>query len=488
MAAAGDRLASGADFAEYAAARRTDLVRVGVLLGSPPEHAALVADRALALARRQWPRLRDDGDLDGTVLDLLLEQRAADRSRWWEGADPVLPPDLSRTLDALTVRQRALLAWTALGHADAEADHDAALQPGLADRVLEVATGLVVPPPTAAEPVARSRRPLVLAGVAAAVLLLLATLVTVLRPGEEPVPEPPLDAVEVVDQANPAPVAWYADGTVHLQRTFATVEGVEALVEMGAGAVYLDTDGRVVRLDGDGDRLLLGRADPEVGLLGSEVFGRVAFVTESGRELLVVDVADAEVVARRGLAAEGEVRLVRMAGSLVIYTQDDQELGLYTEGDSSFGTTQPDGEGTLVDVVGGTELRQLDPETIQVSQALGEPLVLLGSGGEISPRQQFVLTRSGEGGTGVRVFAVGTGEDLVTGLTDQDVVLDARFTGGDLVTYLLADRQAVPDPSGAGRTSTGGPLEVRTCQVRTGRCTVDVVGGGAGDGTAVLAR
>ena len=156
MAAAGDRLASGADFAEYAAARRTDLVRVGVLLGSPPEHAALVADRALALARRQWPRLRDDGDLDGTVLDLLLEQRAADRSRWWEGADPVLPPDLSRTLDALTVRQRALLAWTALGHAIAEADHDAAhdaaLQPGLADRVLEVATGLVVPPPTAAEP------------------------------------------------------------------------------------------------------------------------------------------------------------------------------------------------------------------------------------------------------------------------------------------------------------------------------------------------
>ena len=28
-------------------------------------------------------------------------------------------------------------------------------------------------------------------------------------------------------------------------------------------------------------------------------------------------------------------------------------------------------------------LRQLDPETIQVSQTLGEPLVLLGSGGEI---------------------------------------------------------------------------------------------------------
>lgn len=489
MAVAAGRRAAGADFAEYAAARRTDLVRVGVLLGSPPEHAALVADRALALARRQWSRLRDDGDLDGTVLDLLLEQRAADRSPWWEGAVDVLPADLSATLDAMPVRERALVAWAALGHADTAAATDAdALGPGLAGRVLEVASGLVVPPPTAAEPVARSRRPLLLAGGAAAVVLLLAVLVTVLRPVDEPAPEPPLDAVEVVDRPNPAPVAWYADGTVHLDRTLAPVEGVRSLVEMGTGAVYLDVDGRVVRLDADGRRELLGRADPEVGLLGSEVFGRVAFVTGTGRELVIVDVSDDEVVARRGLAAEGEVRLVRMAGSLLIYTQDDQELGLYTVGDSSFGTTQVDGEGTLVDVVGGTELRQLDAGTIRISQSVGEPLVVPGSGGEVSPRQQFVLTRTGEGGTGARVYAVGTGEELATGLTEQDVVLDARFTGGDLVTYLLADREAVPDPSGAGRTSTGGPLEVRTCQVRTGRCTVDAVGGGAGDGTAVLAR
>ena len=114
--------------------------------------------------------------------------------------------------------------------------------------------------------------------------------------------------------------------------------------------------------------------------------------------------------------------------------------------------------------------------------------VVLGSGGEISPRQQFVLTRSGEGGTGARVFAVGTGEELASGTTSADIVLDARFTGPEQVTYLLADREAVPDPSGAGRTSTTGPLEVRTCQVRTGRCTVDAVGGGAGDSSAVLAR
>ena len=48
-----DRPGLGADVAEYAAARRTDLGRLGVLLGSPPEHAATLADRTLAVARRQ---------------------------------------------------------------------------------------------------------------------------------------------------------------------------------------------------------------------------------------------------------------------------------------------------------------------------------------------------------------------------------------------------------------------------------------------------
>ncbi|WP_292605607.1 hypothetical protein [Nocardioides sp. REDSEA-S30_B4] len=36
-------------------------------------------------------------------------------------------------------------------------------------------------------------------------------------------------------------------------------------------------------------------------------------------------------------------------------------------------------------------------ESIQVRQLLGTPVIRLGDGGEISARQQFVLTRSGAG-------------------------------------------------------------------------------------------
>ena len=473
-----------ADFSEYAAARRTDLVRLTTLLGVPPAHAAVLADRALAAARRRWPRVRDDGDPDGSLLDLLLEQKAADRTPWWEEGAADLPADLVRELDAMTVRERAAVVWTALGHADHEVGAE------LRGRLLAAAAGCVVPPPTGAEPTRRDRRPLLVGLVA--VVLVAGLAVALGLPGDGPSPEPPLEAVDVVEQVNRAPVAWYADGRVHLERTLAPVEDVRALVEMGAGAVYLDGDGRVVRLDGDGGRQLLGRAAVDLGLVGSAVFGRVAFVTEDLSALEVVDVAEAQLVARRDLEGSEEeragLRLVRMTGSVLRWTQADRELEWDTVGQTFQSDLQGEDEGALVDVVGGTELRQLDPETIRISQSLGEPLVVLGSGGEVSPRQQFVLTRTGGGGTGVRVFAVGTGEDLATGTTEQDIVLDARFTAPDVITYLLADREAVPDPSGAGRTSSTGPLEVRSCQVGTARCTVDAVGTGAGDSSAVLAR
>ncbi len=146
------------------------------------------------------------------------------------------------------------------------------------------------------------------------------------------------------------------------------------------------------------------------------------------------------------------------------------------------------GDGPLLDVVGVTQLRQDGEETIMVRQLLGTPVVRLGEGGEISPRQQFVWTRSGDDGSGVRVFAVGSGEELASGTDRADVVLDARFTGADRITYLLADRAALPGPAEAGRVSSTGTLEVRTCQVRNARCTVHAVGAGAGDATALLAR
>jgi hypothetical protein len=115
-------------------------------------------------------------------------------------------------------------------------------------------------------------------------------------------------------------------------------------------------------------------------------------------------------------------------------------------------------------------------------------VVVPGDGGEVSPSEEFVLTRTGEGGLGVRVFEAGTGEERASGTTREDIVLDVRFTGADEITYLLGDRASLPDGSGVGRASGTGPVEVRTCQVRLDFCVVHASGPGFGETAALLAR
>ncbi|MAO79183.1 MAG: hypothetical protein CMH82_00685 [Nocardioides sp.] len=487
-------------FEEYAAARRPDLVRLAVLLGHPAGHAATLADRVLVRARRSWRRLRDEHDPDATLRDLLLEERAAARATgesWWTApwAEPgavTLPSGLSADLGRLPVPVRARLAWTALGRAH---DPDPGTAPGTAPDpqllagVVAAVPGLPVPPPTGAEPARRRRRVLsVLAVVTLA--LLVGVAVTALLPDPAP-PEPALGPVAVSPARNPAPVAWYADGRLHLAGGTADVDGVVALAELGTQVVYLDDRGDVVRLGPEGERVLLGRAEPSAGLAASGPAGRVAWVAEDGSTLEVADVPDAEVVARLETATDGgEVlpRLVRLAAPVLVFVDAAGEHEWHTgTGSVSTVVSEPE-QGALVDVVGVTQLRQVGFESIAIRQLLGTPVVRLGDGGEVSPRQQFVWTRSGEDGSGVRVFAVGTGEELASGTERADVLLDARFTAPDRITYLLADRAALPGASEAGRVSSTGTLEVRTCQVRTGDCRVHAVGAGAGDSTALLAR
>ena len=483
---AGSGRDAGPDFEEYAAARRPDLVRLAVLLGHPAGHAAVLADRTVVRARRSWRRLREEHDPDAGLRDLLLEERRAALSAgeaWWAApwleASPSLPPALAADLDRLTHGDRVRLAWSALGRSGAD-DSDQAL---LASAEAAV-PGVPVPPPTGATP-PRRRPPVLRVGALLAGAVLIGGLVTAVLP-DPPTPETPLGPVEVTPVPNPAPVGWYADGRLHLARGTADVEGVVALVELREQVVYLDDRGDVVRLDAEGDRVLLGRADPSAGLVASEPAGRVAWLAEDGVTLEVADVPEAEVVAR--LETAQEARMVRFAAPVLVYVDAEGEYEWHTVTGSLRTVASDPEQGDLVDVVGVTQLRQVGAESIQVRQLLGTPVVRLGDGGEISARQQFVLTRSGEGGTGVRVFAVGTGEELDSGTDRDDVVLDARFTGADRITYLLADRAALPGASEAGRVSATGPLEVRTCQVRSGRCVVHAAGAGAGDRNALLAR
>lgn len=482
----GARAEAAADAREYAAARRPDLVRLAVLLGSPPDHAALLADRTLGRVRADWAELVA-GDPDAQVVELLLEQRALDRTPWWERVRPdeVLPPELA-ALDLLGPADRATFVWGALGRTPADPlDHDT-VGPGLGPAVARVAAGVPVLSGVPRTPLrSRSSRRLVVG--AAVVALAAGLLLPALVPGERPAPEPPLGDVSVGGRPNPAPVAWYAAGRVHLEGGTASVPDVVALVEMGAGVVYLDLEGRVVALAADGDRTLLGRAEEGPGLVGSAVRGRVAWVTDDD-VVEVADVAGAEVVERLEVEETDQVELLRLVGPVVRWTEAGTEVAWDLDEDTTEREDPGQDRGVLVDLVGSTELRQLDDGRVAVDGPFGGRVVVVGAGGEVSPSEEFVLTRSGEGGTGVRVFEAGTGEERVSGTTGADIVLDARFTGADEITYLLADRAALPDASGAGRVSGTGPLEVRTCSVRTEVCVVHAAGPGAGDASALLAR
>ncbi len=296
------------------------------------------------------------------------------------------------------------------------------------------------------------------------------------------------------------PVSWYADGRIRIKEVGqAEVSGVVALADVFGYVVYVHEEGDVVRLGPDGERVLLGRAEPGAGLVAAEPAQQVAWVAEDGRTLEVADVLEVEVVARLETVLPGDEdaledasaevpRLVRFAAPELVFVDAAGEHQWHTRtGSVSTVVSEPE-QGDLVDVVGVTQLRQVGRESIQVRQLLGTPVVRLGEGGEISPLQRFVLTRSGEGGTGVRVFAVGSGEEVDSGVTRDDVVLDARFVSPARITFLLADRAAVPGASEAGRSSATGPLEIRTCEVRAAGCVIHWEGGGLADSGAVLAR
>ncbi|MAY94926.1 hypothetical protein [uncultured Nocardioides sp.] len=496
------------DFEAYAAARRPDLVRLGVLLGHPAGHAAVLADRALVRAQRSWRRRREEHDPDAGLRDLLLEERraavAAGEAWWrspWAEEQASLPASLRADLDRLPVDARARLAWAALGRSDV--DLLDATDPGLLASVTTAVPGLPVAPPTGAVP-PRRRGPVLRVAALVAAVVMVGGLVTVLQPdpptSDPSTTEPALGPVAITALDSSEPVSWYADGRIRIKEVGqAEVSGVVALADVFGYVVYVHEGGDVVRLGPDGERVLLGRADPGAGLVAAEPAQQVAWVAEDGRTLEVANVLEVEVVARLETVLPGDEdaledasaelpRLVRFAAPELVFVDAAGEHQWHTRtGSVSTVVSDPD-QGDLVDVVGVTQLRQVGRESIQVRQLLGTPVVRLGEGGEISPLQRFVLTRSGEGGTGVRVFAVGSGEEVDSGVTRNDVVLDARFVSPARITFLLADRAAVPGASEAGRSSATGPLEIRTCEVRAAGCVIHWEGGGLADSGAVLAR
>jgi hypothetical protein len=471
------------DFAAYTAARWPVVVRVLALLGCPDELLTEVAVDGLARCRPGWAATVRRGETDVAVMaGVLAAWTERRRTPWWEGlAGP--DPDSERAragvvLDVLPGWSRSALVLHEAGgldpaqvaaalDVDEGAVHaaldDTRIRPG----VLEVAAASVdvLAPPidavarrSAAR--ARRRRQRVAAVVAAGVVLAgTTTAVAWTARDGSPAPEPPA-AGTVRREANPVDAVWFASGELHLRGATVEVPRVLHLVEVEGGAVFVDQDSRVSRIDEQGEQTYLGRADPIQGVVGSVDGAWVAWRDQISGDLVVHDVARGEEVRRvGGLLAEpvsiddGRLYYNSLSGAYAVRLPDGQPRRI---------ARQP-----LLDVRAGTRLFQADTVHVRLSRPGLDARTGRGAGGRLSDDGRLALTTV-RGRPVVYDVLGGTADP---GLRPGDVAVAAQLgrDGTIVLVVVPADQPEPADPT-FGRLSSSGSWELRTCVLGTGDC------------------
>lgn len=519
------------DYAAYLAARWPAVVRTLVLLGCPDEVAEVVGRRAFARCYPVWGRIRrDDIDYDVylAVLDAWASKRGHGRHDAVGAGDDREPPGetdvpgpllLRRTLESqlgrLTpdLRQVLVLRFVAdlsdpqvadlLGES-AEAVRllvaeglegiDLALLEQVAGEVLgdawridnpstgdlfrEASAGIDVPPPPIGESMVLARtlrrrrhvRTATVLGVAAAVVAV-GTWV-----GARPDAAAELRPAVVTRAENPAPVAWWANGALHLEHVAIELPSVRDLAEVTGGAVYGDGQGRIVFVADDGARTTLGRKLPSAPLVVSDELGWVAWVDPGDGlpDLLVYDLTSRALLARQPLPADSAVSGAPDGGSHPVAV--DRKMVFYTTPDGDFAWSPPDGEhqalgqDELLDVASATTVWQEGPGTIRIDQPVFNVSFLdEGEGAMLSADGTWVLSRTPVDGS-TRLYDARSGDPVPTGLSAQDDAVAATFGERDEVVYVIAHRDDAPAADEFVRSSFSGHYEIRSCDLDLGTC------------------
>ncbi|NYD58713.1 hypothetical protein BKA08_002951 [Nocardioides marinisabuli] len=498
------------DFAAYVAARRTALVQAVAVLGSPPGHAAALTDRALARAGREWHDLREGPGPDLEVWRLVLEERARDRTPWWRQE----PTPLAPLLDRLEPDRRTCVVLSAVaGLADEEV---AALSgcwlspgdpatPGLEQEARELAAGVEVVGRPAADIAAQRPARRVPRGLVAllAVLAVLVAVGTWRAGGPDGAPDgapgdEALGPAQVRELVTSVPLPWSAAGDLVIGDRALRVPGVRRLVGLGSRldvVVYGDSEGRVVRAEATGERLLLGRSAPGATLVGERERGWVAWVEAPSGDLVVVDTADGAELGRRPLVPLGPgdeppagVGPLSLEGPTLHYVDGAGSHEWRPLDDPSGEQVPAAGPATLLDVDGLTTVVQSSPTTITFDGPFGPAVTRRGVGAHLSPGGGYVLTRVGPGGTApVRVYDTDDGRRRPAGVRGGEVALDAVFSTTGAITYVVGDGTQVPGAGEFRRLSEARGWLLRTCFTGSGSCT-DHVRVSSADGEPVLAR
>ena len=494
------RAADGADFQSFVAARWPGLVRTVVLVGCPAELAPDVVASGLSRCRRGWARTveQDDPDVVVTraVLDAWTERR---RGPWWtslqassEGDRP--GPDLSE-LDRMAPDVRAALVlrqYAGLDRGQAQAVVGRAAGDHLpptpdVDELLRAAAEdvpVLTPPDDRALDRARTPRHRGRALLTAAVLVVLGLgLVAWTVIADEPLePAGPdkangLDPVEPTWVGNPAEVAWYADGVLHLAKGTYVVPGLRDVAIVTPGVAYGDADGRVVHLADDGTRTLLGTKDPAAPLVVSSDLGWISWVDPAGPNprLLVYSVGRDEIIGELDLPASGsgpedepDTHPVAIEGGAVYFVTAEGAGAWQPIRDRGYvEQIQPP---RLLDVAAATRLSQIGEEVLAIAEPLEpRPTTIPGLGGELSGDGGLVLTRDPSNGD-VVVYDVYEGTFLDVRPPGDLAVVDAVLAPERAITYFTLD----PEGFATRESNDSHPLQAQlvTCQVDDGTCDV----------------
>ena len=285
---------------------------------------------------------------------------------------------------------------------------------------------------------------------------------------------------------NPADIAWWADGRLHLANVTVEVppsgRPLDNLAQINGGAVYGDDTGAVAFVGDDGEVTRIGTKAAGAPLVASDENGWVAWVDprNGSPELVVYDLTARGVLASRTLPsagtrgdrAEEDGYPIALDGDKVFYAAEGGEHA-WTVPDGATEPVEPSG---LLAAASGTRVWQVDPTTITMVQ----PFFSLsfdraGSGAQMSPDGNRVLTRTSDTGAGgtasaVHLYDTRSGESLWTGLTRRDVPIAAALGPETEVTYLLAYRDDESRRNAFVRQSSSSPVELRTCDHEARRC------------------
>ena len=282
------------------------------------------------------------------------------------------------------------------------------------------------------------------------------------RPADDGLPD-----VTVRTEANPANIEWYANGVLHMPKVTVDVPRLTAMVQVPDGIVYADRDGHVVLVDAEGTLTSLGFSEPGSPLVASAERGWVAWLEQGTRpDLVVHDTVTRHELARRPVSQ----------GTRPIAI--DQDRLYFNEHGESWSWQLPDIDPALVpgtdlfDVAAAVRVQRAEPGRMQIRQpVLATRVFVPGSQAVLSPDGAYVLSRLDVDLSSVVRIYDANGDEIDTGLDDDELALAAAFGPDHTISYIVNQLDPANDGEDVTRVSEMRPFELRTCALETGSCS-----------------